>query len=289
MSFSLQAAVYRPAGPWPEIARRGARTVGRELARAIGEQIERATKGIPREQIGVNMVVSTILDMPFTSGWIEWDDIASQMPSWTSAVPHNLVTAYECSSWGFVLRYANLFERHQPYIVLSIVDINLFDLTHWHENPNWGKSGFGIATVVLKFSGDDTIQCDVARSANGFGEFCVGLRNYMERDKAVRVTPPFFPPNISALYDRLLPRERLLPNLVDQYGHSFGSDPWIALIEHRLAKRDRPGERYLATSVSLNGYWCFAELEFATEGIFHIDPMIEPCRIERDRQMESLC
>lgn len=266
--YELQSAVYRRTEPWGEFAEQGGSAVARELGRALGEQINTAICGLDASQIGVNMVVSTMLDLPFTSGWITWPEIAQSIALHTPACPQNFVSAYECSSWGFVLRYAKSLRLPQPLVVINIIDLNIFDFSYWRENPNWGHSGFGIATLVLRSSDDDMIHCQVAKSANGFGEFCLDLRNYMAKDQEILVTPPFFPSNISALYDRLLPPERLLPNRVAEYGHSFGCDPWIALIEQRLAKLDKPGERYLATSVSLNGYWALAELQLAPNGTF---------------------
>lgn len=266
--YELQAAVYRRTEPWGQFAEYGASGVAREMGRALGQQTETALQGLDPDQVGMNMVVSTMLDLPFTSGWITWQEIASEIAKHTRSCPQNFVSAYECSSWGFILRYAKSLRLSKPLVVIHIIDLNIFDFSYWRENPNWGKSGFGIATIVLRAGQDDMIHCQVAKSANGFGEFCLDLRNYMAKDQEILVTPPFFPPNISALYDRLLPPERLLPNRVEEYGHSFGCDPWIALIEQRLAGLDKPGERYLATSVSLNGYWALAELQLAEQGVF---------------------
>lgn len=268
--FVLESAIYRRSGDWGKLFQSGKSAVSRALGRVIGIQIDEALGEFPVEDVGMNMVVTTMLDMPFTSGWITWDDLSSAIDPWTKSRPQNIVSAYECSSWGFVLRYAKSCQLGGPLVVITIVDVNVLNLSHWHANVNWGVSGFGISTLVFRCSEDDVIQCHVAKGTNGFGEFCIDLRNYMMKDRAVLVTPPFFPPNISALYDRLLPQDRLLRNRVDEYGHSFGSDPWIALIEQRRAGLDGPHDRYLAASVSLNGYWCLAELKLGHAGRFLI-------------------
>jgi hypothetical protein len=262
--FVLESAIYRAADDWGALVHRGKRAMVDALGSVIGQQVETAMQGVDRRELRANMVVTTMLDMPFTSGWLVWSDLREAMRRHTDACPETLLSAYECSSWGFALRYAKSLERPgrelPPLVLLTIIDINIFNLSHWVENPNWGRSGFGIATVLLRCTEQDNLSCHIAKAANGFGEFCVDLRSRMLADAGLIVTPPFFPPNISALYDRLLPPARLLPNRVDTWGHSFGADPWISLIERRWSNPEQLDDRYLATSVSLNGYWCTAEL-----------------------------
>jgi hypothetical protein len=243
------------------------------LGELIGKQIETALVDISAERVGLNMVVSTMLDMPFTSGWMRWSDVAAQAARYTRSPPQNSVCGYECASWGYVLRYARRHTRPAaPYVVLTICDANVFNLSYWYENPSWGHSGFGVATVVLCNEGHglELVQCRMSKSAHAFGEFCLELRNLMASDTSILVSPPYFPENIAALYHRLLPVERLLPNRHAQYGHSFGADPWIALIEQRRNKLDRPGDRFLATSIALSGYWCMAEVALHPAGRFLI-------------------
>lgn len=277
--FILESAVYRRATDWSVLVSQGKDAIAHELGRAIGTQIETAIGDFPASEVGMNMVVTTMLDMPFTSGWITWPEVAAAARTYTRSPPQNLVSAYECSSWGFVLRYAKPSRMDGPLAVITVLDLNIFNLSYWDANPNWGTSGFGIATLVVRCSDADSAYCHVAKAANGFGEFCIDLRNHMIKDSTILVTPPFFPPNISALYDRLLPADRLLPNRVDTYGHSFGADPWISLIEQRLGGHDTPQDRYLATSVSLNGYWCCAEISLAPQGRFILqDTLVLPAK-----------
>ena len=283
--FVLESAVYRAADHWGALVPSGKPAMVDALAGVIGSQIETALQGVDQRELRANMVVTTMLDMPFTSGWLRWSDLREAMHRYTDARPQTLLSAYECSSWGFALRYAKSLQSPAgrslpPLVLLTIIDINIFNLSHWYENPNWGRSGFGIATVLLRLTEADNVSCNIAKAANGFGEFCVDLRNRMLADPGLIVTPPFFPPNISALYDRLLPPERLLPNRVDVWGHSFGADPWISLIERRWSHPERLDDRYLATSVSLNGYWCTAELNIGKGNNFQLLERL-PCPLER--------
>jgi hypothetical protein len=283
--FVLESAVYRASDHWGPLVARGQPVMVDALGRVIGSQLEAALAGFDRREIGANMVVTTMLDMPFTVGWLTWSELRQACARHTDTVPQSLVSSFECSSWGYVLRYAHSLVRAgrplPPLMAITVIDINIFNLSYWHANPNWGESGFGVATVVVRLDPSGRVDCNVAKAANGFGEFCIDLRNRMQADPTVIVTPPFFPPHISALYDRLLPQDRLLPNRVDTWGHSFGADPWIALIEQRQLPHAR-ANRYLATSVSLNGYWCCAELQLGEGSNFVLQerlrcPDLETC------------
>jgi hypothetical protein len=269
----VDALVYRHTETQRDFVSDGPVVAAQALGELIGKQIETALVDIPADRVGVNMVVSTMLDMPFTSGWVRWSDVAAQAARFTRSPPQNTVCGYECASWGYVLRYARRHTRPAaPYVVVTICDANVFNLSYWRENPSWGHSGFGLATVVLCNQGQglELVQCRMSKSANAFGEFCLELRNLMASDTSILVCPPYFPKKIATLYDRLLPVERLLPNRHAQYGHSFGADPWIALIEQRRNRLDQPGDRFLATSIALSGYWCTAQVALHPEGRFLI-------------------
>ncbi|MGP8431867.1 hypothetical protein ACT2FY_00725 [Paraburkholderia fungorum] len=269
-ALRLDAAIYRHTAAQPGLVSRGPAAAMQTLGALIGTQIETALGDIPAQEVGVNMVVSTMLDMPFTSGWMNWGEVGAEAACYTRSPPQNFICGYECASWGYVLRYAHQLAQTEPYVVVSICDTNLFDLSYWRESPHWGHSGFGVATIVIRRGEAGTVQCRMSKSANAFGEFCLDLRNLMASDESILVSPPYFPSSIAVLYDRLLPVDRLLLNRHAQYGHSFGADPWIALIEQRLERRDRAGDRYLATSIALSGYWCLAELSLHPEGRFLI-------------------
>src|SRR5579864_4069543 len=141
--LELTSAIYRPTAPWPTVVQRGSPAVARHLGELIGRQVEQALIDVPADQVGLNMVVSTMLDIPFTSGWIAWPEIARHAAEYTRSPPENFVTAYECASWGYVLRYAKTCVLPGPYVAITILDHNIFDLSYWSGSRMWGKSGFG--------------------------------------------------------------------------------------------------------------------------------------------------
>lgn len=273
--LELSAALYRKTDPWPHFAATGAEPVAQALGELLAAQMQQACAGIDVAQVGMNFVVSTMLDLPFTSGWLNWEMIERHTRLPDTPKFDNFVSAYECASWGYCLRYAQRFLKPGQYVAVSVLDLNIFDLSYWHANPaNWGNSGFGLATLVFRLSGEDRVECHIGKSINGFGEFCLDMRRCATEDAGITLIPPFFPHHIAAMYTRPIPAERRLPNIVDDYGHCFGSDPWVALILRHAQGQVNPGDRYLATSVALNGYWAFAELQLAENGHFSMGPAV---------------
>lgn len=266
--LELSAALYRKTEPWADFVPAGPEAVAEALGGLLSSQLQAACARIDPAEVGMNFVVSTMLDLPFTSGWIDWERIRRHTGRPDTPAFDSFVSAYECASWGYCLSYAKRFLRPGQYVAISVLDLNLFDFSYWHANPNWGSSGFGLSTLVFRLSADDRVECHIGKSINGFGEFCLDMRRCAQEDEGLTLIPPFFPHNIAAMYTKLIAEDRRLPNLTDLHGHCFGSDPWIALIGRHGANEIALQDRYLATSVALNGYWCFAELQLAREGVF---------------------
>lgn len=279
--LELVHAVYRPTQPWANFVHSAGRdAVIGELGALLSGQLETAMNGMDPAHIKRNFVVSTMLDLPVTSGWLDWDLLqpATQRPG----VPRfdNFVLAYECASWGYCLRYAKRFLKPGECVAISVLDLNIFDLTYWDANPNWGQSGFGLATVILRMSDQDTFDCRTAKSANGFGEFCLDLRRIAKEDAVSTLVPPYFPAEIAAMYTNLVPEDRRTENFAETWGHCFGSDPWVGLIIEAKAGRATPDRQFIATSVALNGYWALATLTLNPNGHFAILPdLSEPSAV----------
>ena len=270
----LSAASYRKTDHWGPLARKGAPAVAAELGRVLADQMDQATRGIDRRRIARNFVVSTMLDLPFTSGWLTWGPIAEAVRAHAPTdLPgaDNFISGYECASWGYSLRYALRELQPGDVVLISVLDINVMNISYWESNPNWGNSGFGLATIALTLSEENRVECHIAKSINAFGEFCLDLRRLAQGSEAV-LLPPYFPEDIAAMYTKIVPQAQRTENLFARWGHCFGSDPWVGLIEEVAACPDWAERTYLATSVALNGYWTFAELKLNPKGRFEILP-----------------
>lgn len=271
----LEAAHYRPFPAGLSIEPKGRldpERVHQVLGEAISEQIEITRGTVVPDNLGLNMIASTMLDLPLANRWMTWSKLRRSIEHGTVAVPTGFVNAYECATWGYLLRYAIARAAGKTHVLMTIVDVNVLDLTMWYQNENWGKSGFGIMSLLFRLpSRESTLENDtpsvttaVARSGSAVGEFVVELRKLLSAEKNAILSGPFFSPSIYAMFDRVLPTDRLLPNLHDVYGHCFGSDPWLGLIvAAQSANHSIDQSTFLAASVALNGYWAIAPVQVA--------------------------
>jgi hypothetical protein len=269
----LVAAYYRQTAPWTQLAATGPGPVSAALADLLADQIRAVCRDVAADEVAMHFTVSTMLDLPFTAGWLEWETIRARTEDLIGTPMGPFVSAYECASWGYCLRHARRVLPAGSYVTISVLDLNVFDLSYWHANPNWGNSGFGVATVLFRLDAERRLECNIGKSINGFGEFCLDLRRVATEDEGTMLIPPFFPHNIAAMYTRLLPEDRRLPNLTDIRGHCFGSDPWVGLVA-RAGEADFADHRYIATSVALNGYWAIAEIVPRLGGFFAEGPLV---------------
>ena len=213
-------------------------------------------------QVDFAMCVSTIMDMPFVSGYLNWDLIAKSIAEHTPNVPRNFTASYECAGWGFALDYA---QRRLPLggrVLLVVADLNVLDISFWRENENWGHSGFGVSTVLVTIppAAELSLRVGVAKSDQGMGEFCADLRKWLKTSTGALTNVPFLPAEMTGIYSHFLPSDRVMRDLHSDWGHCFGSDTWISFIDAYQRKDIVPGSVYCATSASLRGYWALTDV-----------------------------
>jgi hypothetical protein len=174
--------------------------------------------------------------------------------------PTMLVTGYECASWGYVLRYLQ-HSREARTILMVIMDVNLPYLSQFDYNPAWGKSGFGVAILRLRIEPDysDHLLVSHTTSENGLFEFVRAVKSFADQHPRLRVALPFFPKATQPAVSRPF-GARALPDLHDEYGHCFGSDPWLSIIRTRADSPGSVGPEVLAASFALAGYYCAARI-----------------------------
>lgn len=256
--LEIEAVFYRPLPVMPPEIRAGGEHAARVIGRLLGEEANRAIGALDPAQIGFSMVVSTIMDMPFTSGWLRWENIRAEIARHCPHAPQNFTSSYECAGWGYALDYAARRAPQATYALILIPDLNILDISFWRGDPeNWGHSGFGIASLLLKLPpvAERQIVVNVAQSNHGMGEFCSDLRKWLAKTPDGLVNVPFLPARMAEIYTHFLPMERVMPDLHAQWGHCFGSDTWISYITYLESGLLKPGEVHTATSASLRGYW----------------------------------
>lgn len=214
----------------------------------------------------IHYLCSTMVDFPFSTGAIEWRALSALVARHSPFGPATLVNGYECASWGYALRHGLRFGDSDGRIAISIVDLNLLNLEFWKENPNWGASGFGTATLVFDAAPNavHAVTVDYARTHNVVAEFALAMRNVVKTATGVRLAKPFFPENITQVFMRQMPHADHLPDEHPVLGHCFGSDPWISIIRDAVVQPE--GRSYLAASTALNGYWALARVRTVHDG-----------------------
>lgn len=278
MSLYLKSAAYTPIET-VNITTNGTlkRTV-HLITALIYEQSERVLNVIRpelRRQISRHFLCSTMIELPFTSGTIKERDIRPIEREYYVPVS-SFINTYECASWGYSLRY---YLRQNPsvhYILVSILDVNILSLSFWKNNKNWGKSGFGLCTLLLGVEqyNENEITASCTVTYNTMPEFAIIIRKIIMGQSNLTLALPFFPEKTRQIFSKLLNDVEQFSDLHARWGHCFGSDPWLNIIIHGVNKEIQEHKRILACSLALNGYYCIAEVCVDQHSSFYLSEKI---------------
>jgi hypothetical protein len=237
----------------------------------IGGHLHRSLAGIDPGGVSAHFMCSTMIDVAFASGALDWLQLQQRIGRISGFAPGTLVNAYECASWGYALRHALRPPARPVRVLLSIVDLNLLNLSYWNSNPYWGASGFGIATVLLECApgAAEDLVVGCAKTHNAVAELGIALRNTLAQRPGLKLAKPFFPSTLTGLLERQVGNAVHLEDLHPHVGHCFGSDPWLSVAY--AASRSGETGSCLAASLALNGYWAMAEVQIDPDGLFRVD------------------
>lgn len=181
-----------------------------------------------------------------------------------------VVNAYECASWGYVLRHCACLPGTRR-VLLAIADLDVHQFAHWTEadlwRNLWGHTGFGVSVLCLDL--DEEAREALLLSAGGANpmmEFAKQLKTAIALHPQAALCQPFFPLKTQEMFAKLVGTPNPLPDLHAAWGHCFGSDPWIALIErHRAAADGEAPAAALVASLAFNGYSAVARIDLAPD------------------------
>ena len=91
-------------------------------------------------------------------------------------------------------------------------------------------------------------------------EFATVIRRHAANKPDVTLAMPFFPEHIQQMFNKLLVNQTRLPDLHADWGHCFGSDPWLSILNHCQANPIEKAQDFLACSLALNGYFSIAQV-----------------------------
>lgn len=184
-----------------------------------------------------------------------------------------IVNAYECASWGYVLRHCASVPGASR-VLLCIADLDVHQFDHWTKaaiwRNLWGHTGFGITTLCLDLApgAQDSLQLTAGSGANSIMDFAKSLKTLAARHPEAAICQPFFPDKTQEMFTKLSGPMALLPGLHAEYGHCFGSDPWIALIERRLrAEQPVRAMSAIVGSLAFNGYSAVAQVHVPADAV----------------------
>jgi hypothetical protein len=168
---------------------------------------------------------------------------------------------YECAGWGYALSY---FLRHTEsrLVMLSMVDVDIHNLAYHRNHTHIGKLGFAITTLLLELPVDriDKVRTGGPFGGSAFREFVLALREHNDLHKPTLSFIPFFGPGLSSIAERIIGTANLGVNRHDDYGHCFGSDPWIGIIEYLQRTALDKRINVSAGMVAISGYFALCNI-----------------------------
>jgi hypothetical protein len=234
----------------------------RALARCIGAQaraVERAAGSLPEDYIvcTTNLTPLVIGDPALSARFLDGIGRACGLR------PAAILAAYECAGWGYALRF---YARHTEArrVLVTIVDVDLHNYSLLTSDMYWGRSGYGATTLLLDLPRDEALNVVTGwapHTRTGWGNHIRAFANLGHAIKIRQlagerhfVSAPFLPPEVRQTLERIVASDRLFPNRLATYGHCFGSDPWIGVIEWLHANAPTGEEKVIVASLAHNGY-----------------------------------
>lgn len=183
-------------------------------------------------------------------------------------VPDLLVNVYECVGWAFLLRHALHKARaagRQRRVLVQIVDADLHGVRAAWQTRTYGNARFGITSMTLEVdpSGGSQIDIGVTAVERSMMKFGSALRAAHRESPDAILAVPFFPEPTRGAFRKTIPDLPSLPDYHDEYGHCFGSDPWISMGRHR--QDGGASTRYLVGSLGLSGYTGIVRVALAAD------------------------
>ncbi|WP_083237515.1 MULTISPECIES: hypothetical protein [Burkholderia] len=269
-ALTLHALAYRRVDAPPGDAVADPLDTARALGALVAAERERLCGSVCADDY---VLSSTILSMLLMNGSAPHRAFADALAGANEYRPDWMTCSYECAGWGYVLRRTLLkaATTGPRTLLLQIVDVDVHGYTYWLGNPAWGRSGFGVCTLLVDVGREErpSVRTEAAAPATAVVQLGRDLRAFCAERPGARAALPFFPATSRRALLASVGKTPLLPDGHAAFGHAFGSDPWISLL---LAHREGDTPRHAAVcSLALNGYYAIAELALAPHATLVLD------------------
>lgn len=230
------------------------------LGRCIASQVAAI---VPAEAVGkVDLVLaSTVISGAFSGSPAVGGRLFDTIEAGSGLRPIGHLHTYMCTGWGYALRWLS---RHTDarLAMICIVDVDVHDMSYHRQHQHIGKLGFAITTLLVRLADDRQVTAETGGpyAESAFKEFVRAVRLHNARHTPAVTFIPFFGPGLSGIAARMLEGGVLGTNRHAHYGHCFGSDPWIGLIEWVEAHPLQAPVNVTAGAVALSGYYTVCDL-----------------------------
>jgi hypothetical protein len=229
------------------------------LRNEVGDQAARMS-AIVNPVSHLQLVCTSMLSKVAT-GWENYrHDFLDAVTARSGKRPAGFLQAYQCAGWGYAIRFA---AQHTDcrWLTLTIVDADLHELFSDEYEVNLGKIGYGVTTVALELPPRSLPpNCDGPLPNHGFTDMLHALRARRKETGAVSTFLPFMPPGLDGIARRSV-GDCLAPNRHADYGHCFGADPWIGVIERLRAQAPTALECFTLGSFAFSGYYAIGSVQ----------------------------
>ena len=242
------------------------------LADGIAVQSADALAHVPGWQPDAFVVCSTIVSSMITEAAIASALVfRSRLRPVAPGLTPYVVSAYECASWGYVLRHCASLPK-PGRVLLAIADLDVHQFDHWTEaeiwRNLWGHTGFGVTLLCIDLAAgaNDALLLSPGSGANSMMDFAKAIKAAIAEHPASLLCQPFFPEKTQEMFAKLVGaaapvQAAPLEGLHAAWGHCFGSDPWIALISRcRAGAVADAGTSMIVASLAFNGYSAVADV-----------------------------
>ncbi|MGB7193271.1 MAG: hypothetical protein WBD81_07410 [Collimonas pratensis] len=237
------------------------------LAQRVGEEARLyATNSGPVDDY---VVTSTVLSQFLADNSPHAEQFRAGIGATYGRIPDWITNAYECTGWGFILRYVMQKARltGPRRLLLQIVDTDIHNFGYWIGTSRWGKSGFGICTLLIEVTpgADDMLTLGSASQAHALVQMGRSLRSFSESRPGVSIALPFFPEMSRRALFKCFDTSLAHGDHYQRFGHSFGSDPWLSVLTELDSGSLKSGQDCIVSSLALNGYFSIAQVALAPQ------------------------
>lgn len=215
------------------------------------------------------VVSSTVLSQFLADGSPHAAYFQQAIASRYGRLPDWITNAYECTGWGFILRYiqGKAQFKGRRRLLLQIVDTDIHNFTYWLGNNRWGNSGFGICTLVIDVIPDakNMLVIGTSSQANALLQLGRSLRSFTEGRPGLGIAVPFFPEMSRRALFKCFDTTSVHADHYPRFGHSFGSDPWLSLLAELGEGSANTGSDCIVSSLAMNGYFSIAQISLAPD------------------------